>query len=67
MGYKVEVKTYGETDFVSNSLVFKTEAEAEGYAKDLFSRWTLVEEYQIVEIDEKPNYLWSTEGLQTIK
>jgi hypothetical protein len=38
-----------------NALRFKTKPEAETYAKDLASRWTLVTEWRVVESDEEPD------------
>ena len=42
-------KYNGKDDWNTNALVFKTKQEAEDYAKDLFSRWTLPEGYEIRE------------------
>ncbi len=55
MSYKSWVKTDGD-DWNTNGLVFATEKEAKDYARDLFSRWTLVEEYEARESDEEVNY-----------
>ena len=61
MGFKLGVKTAGDTDFVSNALCFKTEKEAEDYGKDLFSRWMAVKETKVLPSDEPVNYGF-TEG-----
>jgi len=54
MKYKAEVQVYGETSYHSNALRFDTVNEAETYAKDLMSRWILVETWRVVEDkDEK--------------
>ena len=49
MKYKVLVYVKGETAPSSNGLRFNTIEEATVYAKDLYSRWTAVERYEVVE------------------
>ncbi len=61
MGFKAEVciggNTFGQgAEWVSNSLVFDTPEEAEGYAIDLFSRWTSVTKYRVAPTDKEPNH-----------
>lgn len=41
--------------FCGNALRFATKEEAEAYAKDLFSRWTAVKEYRVVESADPVN------------
>jgi len=45
---KVEVLVYGETEWAGNGLTFATREEAEAYARDLTSRWTMVKEWRVV-------------------
>jgi hypothetical protein len=56
MSYKLGVKTPGDTEFVSNALCFETEREAEEYGIDLFSRWMVVKETQVIPSNEPVNY-----------
>lgn len=58
ISYKCEVKTAGDSDWVSNSLRFATREEAEAYGNDLFSRWTAVEQKQVVPSSDPINYRW---------
>ena len=50
--FKVEVIADGSGEWASNALRFESEAEAEAYAVDLASRWTLVREHRVVESDD---------------
>ena len=52
--FKPEVLVDGE--WSSNSLVFATRAEAESYARDLFSRWTMTSDHRAVESNEPVTY-----------
>ena len=45
---KVEVSADRSGEWVGNGLRFVTQAEAEEYAKDLYSRWTAVKEWRVV-------------------
>ncbi len=47
--YRVLIRAKGEAEFVGNALRFDSEAEAERYARDLYSRWTAVEEWRVIE------------------
>ena len=60
MGYswKAEVKVFGEGGYHTNALRFKTKKEAEAYAKDLRSRWTLVDEWRVKRCKDPVNYRW---------
>ena len=49
--YKAEVQVVNDSKWYSNALEFDTHAEAETYAKDLFSRWTQATNWRIVEAD----------------
>jgi hypothetical protein len=52
--WKVEVKTYGDQEWASNGLRFRTERDATLYAEDLYSRWMAVRETQVVASDDEP-------------
>ena len=54
--YKPEVKAFGEDSFCCNGLCFATEQEAQESAKDLRSRWIMVEEIRAVESNDLVNY-----------
>jgi hypothetical protein len=56
--WKAEVLAHGEKAFVGNGLYFETKEEAEAYAADLFSRWTAVDQWRVVEVAEAANYHW---------
>jgi hypothetical protein len=58
MGWKNVIRARSETEFHGNGLTFATKEEADGYGRDLFSRWTGVEEYKAVETEEEVNYKW---------
>lgn len=53
LGYAAEVIADNSGEFCGNALRFPTKDEAETYAKDLFSRWTAVKEYRIVQFVPK--------------
>jgi hypothetical protein len=46
--FAAEVIADNSGQWVGNMLRFATEAEAMDYAKDLYSRWTLVQKYRVV-------------------
>jgi hypothetical protein len=56
MGFKLGVKTAGDTEFISNALCFETEKEAEDYGNDLSSRWMAVKETKVLPSEETVNY-----------
>jgi hypothetical protein len=58
MSYKAEVIADNSGKWVGNALVWTTEAEAYQYVADLASRWMLVRDTRVVEVDEEPNYRW---------
>lgn len=55
--FTAEVHTHGDPEgkFNTNSLRFTTEDDALAYAKDLFSRWTLVKEYRVGHVKKEAN------------
>lgn len=48
--YKVEVVADSTKKFYGNGLTFATIQEAIDYARDLYSRWLLVENWRVVQI-----------------
>jgi hypothetical protein len=53
--YAAEVIADSSGEWVGNALRFATKAEAETYAKDLYSRWTAVKEWRVVESKDEVN------------
>ena len=47
--FQVEVIADTSEEWCGNGLRFPTQAEAEAYAKDLWSRWTAVRSWRVVE------------------
>ncbi len=62
MSFKPQVRTRGDTQFNSNNLAFATREEAETSARDLMSRWMLVDEWRVVESDQPVNYRLREDG-----
>lgn len=58
MSFKPTVSTDNGGRFYDNALRFATREEAEGNAKDLFSRWVLVREWRVEESTDPVNYRW---------
>jgi hypothetical protein len=63
LSYKVEVIADRTGKFVGNQLRFASRQEADGFARDLMSRWFLVEKYRVVESDDPVNYEWRVDKL----
>lgn len=64
MSWKPVVRVSGEDNkWLRNGLVFATREEALDNARDLMSRWMLVTDCSIEEVDESPNYRWTDQGL----
>jgi len=53
--YKVGVKTRGDQDWTSNGLRFATHETATEYGLDLFTRWTAVQDWTVLDSDEPVN------------
>jgi len=49
MKYKVEVQADNTGTWASNALTFDTAESAKDYALDLWSRWTLVRHWRVVD------------------
>jgi len=48
--YQVEVIADSSGEWCGNALTFQTEELAAEYARDLFSRWTAVKEWRVVQM-----------------
>lgn len=48
MKFRVDVQGVNETIWVSNAMRFDTAAEAEAYARDLYSRWMGMQAWRVV-------------------
>lgn len=59
MSFKPEVYVQGE--WARNNLAFATKEEAELSARDLMSRWMLVEDCRAAESDQPVNYVLDPE------
>ncbi len=53
--FKIEVIADSSGKWVGNDLRFATRLEAEAYAADLSSRWTLVRDFRVVESHDPAN------------
>lgn len=56
MSFKAEVIADDSGEWVTNSLAFATEQEAEAYAQNLSARWMLVREKRVVPSEDPVNY-----------
>jgi hypothetical protein len=55
VSWAAEVIADSSGQFCGNALRFATKEAAEAYAKDLFSRWTAVKEWRVVESADPVN------------
>lgn len=53
--FKVGCKTKSDTEWAYNALRFKTQEEAEEYGKDLYSRWTALDKWEVHPSEDEPN------------
>jgi hypothetical protein len=58
MSWKAEVIADSSGHWVANGLRFATEAEAQAYGRDLYSRWTLVTAVRAVESEDPVTQAW---------
>jgi len=49
--FRVDCAVRGESRYASNALTFATVEDAEKYAADLFSRWTMLETWRVVPVE----------------
>ncbi len=57
-GYKAGMKISGESGLSFNACVFATEEEANGAGKELMSRWFVPIGFEVVAVDDAPNYVF---------
>jgi hypothetical protein len=67
MSFKPEVATDSSGKFYGNALAFATREEAEGNARDLMFRWTLVHDCRAVESDQPVNYSYVNGALKAVE
>ncbi len=63
MSYAIKVIADSNGKFIGNQIRLATRKEAEAYARDLYSRWTAVQEWRVVESTDPVNYKWTEKGL----
>lgn len=49
-----------------NAIVLPSKKQAEAYASDMFSRWTLPTDKRVKRVAQTPNYEWTSEGLRAL-
>lgn len=54
--FKVEVIADSSGQWASNAVRVATKEEAEAYARNLYSRWTSVRRWQVVESEDPTNF-----------
>ena len=52
--------------YAGNGLRFETEAEAEGQARELMTRWFVPNGYRVDPSDDKPNYRFDFDSQKSI-
>jgi len=58
VSYAAYIRAHGETSFNTNGLRFATREEADGYARELMSRWFGAAEYSVRETPDPVNHRW---------
>jgi hypothetical protein len=53
--------------WTGNGLRFATFAEADANVRNLYSRWTSVREFRVVESSDPVNYKWTDKGLKAVQ
>ena len=48
--FRVDCAVHGESRYAANGLTFSTEEDAEAYARDLYSRWTMLKTWRVVPV-----------------
>jgi len=56
MSFKTACHIIGEKTVGYNALRFETEEEASAYGRDLFSRWMMLESFEVESSDDPVNY-----------
>ncbi len=68
MSFKVECNVFGEAadSWASNALRFASQAEAEAYGADLFSRWMGLKSYRVSICRDDVNYRWDADANRAV-
>jgi hypothetical protein len=66
VSFKPEVIADSSGQWTPNGLAFATEAEAEGWVRDLMMRWFAVRDTRVVESDEPVNYKFVEGKLEAV-
>lgn len=66
MSFGIEVVADSSGKFCGNEIRLASKEEAKAYASDLYSRWTLVREWRVVESTDSVNYTFSNERLVAV-
>lgn len=64
--WKMEVVADNSGKYCDNALRFASQGEAEAYAQNLQSRWTLVTAWRVVQSDEPVNYAYKNGNLMRV-
>jgi len=48
--FRVDCAVRGESRYASNALTFADAEDAEAYARDLYSRWTMLQAWRVVPV-----------------
>jgi hypothetical protein len=66
MSWKPEVRTDNTGKWYGNALRFATSEEAEANVADLASRWVLVRDTRVVEVDDPVSHRWVNGTLEHV-
>jgi hypothetical protein len=64
--FVIKVKVKGETEWTDNGMYFPSREDAEAWASDLGTRWTLGEETRVERDKKPPNYHYVNGSLKQI-
>jgi hypothetical protein len=64
--FALEVQENGTTEWVENGLRFPAKDQAEDYGRDLFSRWSGIQSYRVIERSEPANYTFVNRHLESL-
>lgn len=68
MGFKTEIKTFGDPKYYPNGVTFGSLTEAKQYGQNKLAAWTMAEDFRVVEVSDAANYRWdSAQGLVSVE
>ena len=67
MSYVVEVQTDSTGKWYTNHLIFPIKGMADAYGSDLYTRWTAVKSFRVVESDKPANYEYENGKIMEIR